>query len=79
MIMKIIVGIEKRYLFYTPTNECFRGFTGISLSVRLSVCLSVCLSFCIQNTSFCQSAGRVINPLPDDKFWVLPNRKTCRR
>ena len=35
-----------------PKNECFRGYTGISLSVSVSVC--------VQNTSFCLSTGRGI-------------------
>ena len=37
-------------------NECFQGYTGISLSV----CVSICVSVCVQNTMFCQSAGRGI-------------------
>ena len=32
------------YIITTPQNDCFRGYTGISLSVCLSVCPSVCLS-----------------------------------
>ena len=30
------------YLVIPPQNECFQGYTGISLSVRPSVFLSVC-------------------------------------
>ena len=39
-----------------PQNECFRRYTGITLSVRLSVRP-------FTNTSFCQSAGWGIKSL----------------
>ena len=32
------------------------------------VCPSVGVSVCVQNTSFCQSAGRGINSLPNEKM-----------
>ena len=34
------------------------------------VCPSIRVSVCVQNTSFCQSAGRGINPFPN-KPWFL--------
>ena len=41
----------------------------LSVCVYPSLCPPVCLSMClsVQNTSFCQSAGRGINPFPDNK------------
>ena len=45
-----------------PQYECFRGI------LDQPVCPSVQLSICIQNTSFCQTAGGGINPLPDKKI-----------
>ena len=48
-----------------PRNECFRGYTGISLSFCSSVCPSVRrVSIRVQNTCVCQSAGKGINSLP---------------
>ena len=41
---------------YPLQNECFHGYPGISLSV----CPCVYVSICVQNTSFCQSTGKVI-------------------
>ena len=46
--------LKNFFLFFLPPqNECFRGYTGISLSAHRCVCVSVC----VQNTNFCQSAG----------------------
>ena len=39
-------------IFMPLQKECFKGYTGISLSVRVSIC--------VQNTCFCQSADRGI-------------------
>ena len=39
--------------FIPPQNKCFRGYTGISLSV----CPRTCVSVCVQNISFCKSTG----------------------
>ena len=52
------VVLSNLAFFIIPTqNECFGGYTRISLSVRPSLCPYVCVSVCVQNTSFCQSAG----------------------
>ena len=46
-------------MFIPLQNECFQGYTGISLSVRLCVCPYMCPSVypCVQNISLCQSAS----------------------
>ena len=53
-----------------PQNECFRGYTGIILPVRVSVCHR------IKNSSFCQSAGGGISPLPNKPLYLPVCSKT---
>ena len=38
---------------------------------------NVCVSVCVQNTSFCQRAGRGINSLPNDKYLDVTKLKAC--
>ena len=45
-------------IFIPPQNECFQGYPEFSMCVRPSVCARV--SVCVQNTTFCQSAGKGI-------------------
>ena len=66
------VGCQCFLLFKPLQNECFQGYSGISLSVHLSMCLSICVSIrisvCIQNTSFCQIACGGIKITFSDSF-----------
>ena len=45
--------------YFSPQNECFGGYTGISLSLCPSIRMSVFV--CVLNTSFCQSACGVLS------------------
>ena len=50
-------------------------FEGILELSCLSFHVSLRVSVCVQNTCFCQSIGRGINPLPDDKILDWPKLK----
>ena len=49
--------IPKVNFIIRPQNECFEGYTQISLSVHSLVSLYVYVFVCVQNTGCCQSAG----------------------
>ena len=41
----VLCIVEKKEILFIPLqNECFLGYTGISLSLHVPVCLSVCPS-----------------------------------
>ena len=69
-------------IFILLQNECFRGYTGISLSVCPPVCLCVSVSVCVKNICFCQSTGGGIKSLSYFLFIylsLLQNNPRCKQ